>query len=235
MKYVQPTLHQQANPEEQIFISVIKSDPALSSFLETGILSSNAKFLWQDVYKDPDFLHFISPGFEAVFTPAIIQCFTTGNTSMMNDLVTNPLLLDDVAEEKSFCTILNFLQEKQKQLLVIWNQLQLGTKINVAELEKLTGITTISLLNYLPHEFQAFRSEYCNELVKIAQLLVRKDPEMAHELIVHTRDLDCLPQSKQRVEDCYTAMQKMETTITRKSVSERSAVWIRFFFLPAKK
>lgn len=206
MMYV-PQSSRLTSTEEQVYLATISNDPMLSNFLESGEMPGNAKFLQNDRYKSPDFLHFISEKYEAVFTAAIIQCFNTGNIDMMNALVNNPILLDDEYQQKSYFIILNFLREKQQKLITLWNNLQLKKKINPTDLEQQT---TITLLNYLPDEFQGFRSEYCNELVKISKLLSLTDPHLAIELIINTSKLNCLPQSRQRVLECYQQLQTMD-------------------------
>lgn len=205
-----PQSSRQTSPEEQAFYSFISHDPVLSTFLETGNLQSHAQFTANKIYKDPRFLHFISPVFEDVFTSAVIQCFRTGNTSMMNDIMANPILLDDEYQERSYCSILTFLQAKQQKLRSIWHTLQLKHKIKPSDLEPLTSSITITLLNYLPDEFQWWRSEYSNELVKITRLLAKTDYYMALELITNTIQLNCLPSSQQRAEECYRELLNVE-------------------------
>jgi len=206
MMYV-PKSSRLTSTEEQAYLANISNDPALSNFLESGEMPGNAKFSQNDRYKSPGFLRFISAKYEAVFTTAVIQCFNTGNIDMMNALVNNPILLDDEHQQKSYFVILSFLREKQQKLITLWNNLQLKKKINSTDLEQQT---TISLLNYLPDEFQGFRSEYCNELVKISKLLSLTDPHLAIELIINTSKLNCLPKSRQRVLECYQQLQTME-------------------------
>jgi hypothetical protein len=206
MMYV-PQSSRLTSSEEQVYLSLVNNDPVLFHFLETGEIQSDDRFVQNDRYKSPGFLHFISQKYEAVFTAAIIQCFNTGNAGMMNALVNNPIFLDDEYQEKSYFTILNFLLAKQQKLLTIRNNLQLKKKIHSTDIEQQT---TITLLNYLPDEFQGFRSEYCNELVKISKLLVLTDPPLAIELIISTSKLNCLPQSRQRVLECYQQLQTME-------------------------
>jgi hypothetical protein len=205
-----PQSSRQISPEEQAFYSFISHDPVLSHFLATGNLQSNAKFTANKIYKDPRFLRFISPVFEDAFTSAVIQCLRTGNTSMMGDIMANPILLDDDYKERSYCSILIFLQAKQQKLISIWNNLQLKHKVKPSDMEQQTSITTINLLNYLPDEFQGLRSEYCNELVKITRLLAKTDYHGASELIMNARQMNCLPQSQQRAEDCYRELLNME-------------------------
>ena len=200
----------QTSPEEQVFYSCISHDPVLSHFLETGNLQNNARFTRNTIFKDPRFLHFISPVFEDAFTSAVIQCFRTGNTDMMSNIMANPILLNDEYQERSYCTILIFLQAKQQKLISIWNNLQLKHKIKPSDLEQQASPTTITLLNYLPDEFQGLRSEYCNELVKITKLLVKTDYQTALELILNAKQLNCLPQSQQRAEECYRELQNMD-------------------------
>ena len=205
-----PQSSRQTTPEEQAFYSYISHDPVLSHFLETGNVQNNAQFTPNKILKDPRFLRFISPVFEDVFTSAVIQCFRTGNTGMMSDIMANPILLDDEYQERSYCTILTFLQAKQQKLITIRNNLQLKHKIKPSDMEQQAGNTIITLLNYLPDEFQGLRSEYCNELVKITKLLVKTDYNMAFELISNARQLNCLPQSLRRAEECYCELQNME-------------------------
>jgi hypothetical protein len=228
MMYV-PQSSRLTSSEEQVYLSFISNDPVLFHFLETGEIQSDDRFVQNDRYKSPDFLHFISQKYEAVFTAAIIRCFNTGNTGMMNALVSNPIFLDDEYQEKSYFTILNFLLAKQQKLLTIWNNLQLKKKIHSTDIEQQT---TITLLNYLPDEFQGFRSEYCNELVKISKLLALTDPHLAIELIISTSKLNCLPQSRQRVLECYQQLQTMEIKPTP---SENRFTILRLIFAFSKR
>ncbi|SFF01294.1 hypothetical protein SAMN05518672_11449 [Chitinophaga sp. CF118] len=235
MMYV-PQSSRQACPDEQVFYSLISKDPVLSHFLETGNMQTNAHFTANKLYKDPDFLHFIAPFYEQAFTAAIIQCFNTGNTGMMSDITGNPILLDDGYQEKSYCTILDYLQEKQQKLLSIWNDLQLKNKIDTTELKNLASPTSISLLNYLPDEFEGFRSEYCNELVKLTRLLVRTDYDMAHELIINTLELHCLPQSRQRATICFQELQNIEEHAKPTGINQRPTfILLRLIAAMSKK
>ena len=131
-------------------------------------------------------------------TATIIQCFDTGDTATMSDIISHPVLLDDGYQEKSYCLILDFLQQKQQKLLSIFNDLQLKKTLDSTSLQQLSGSTTITLLNYLPDEFRAFRSEYCNELVKIARLLVKTEYDTAVDIVRNSLHLNSLPQSRQR-------------------------------------
>lgn len=227
-----PQSARQKTPEEQAFFSYISHDPVLSHFLETGNVQNNAQFTPNKIFKDPRFLHFISPVFEDVFTSAVIQCFRTGNTGMMSDIMANPILLDDEYQERSYCTILTFLQAKQQKLISIRNDLQLKHKIKPSDIEQQAGSTVITLLNYLPEEFQGLRSEYCNELVKITRLLLKTDYNTAFDLISNARQLNCLPQSKQRAEDCYRELKSMEAN---EKHLRPAFVLLRYIFALSKK
>jgi hypothetical protein len=222
MMYV-PQSSRLTSSEEQAYQSLISNDPVLTHFLETGEIQSEDRFIQSDRYKFPDFLHFIAPQYEAVFTSAIIQSFNTGNTGLMSALMSNPILLDDEYQQKSYFTILSYLRERQQQLLTISNNLQLRNKINPADLDLQI---TILLLNYLPDEFQGFRSEYSNKLVKISKLLSLTDIHLAIELIVNTSKLNCMPQSRQKVLECYQQLQTMDI----KPISENRFAILRLIF-----
>lgn len=208
MKYVPQLSGSLASAQEQSFHDLINNDPALSNFLQTGTLRKNARFAREAGYKDATFLNFAAPFYEAVFTPLVLASFDKKDTSTMSDLLTNPLLMDSANKEKSFRTILKYLEERQQQLTSMRNKQQLGVAVPESDLEEQTGITMVCLLNYLPAEFQSFRDTYGNELYKTAEMLQNRDMEAAGRIISNARQLNTNAQMQEKIEYLHKKLEQ---------------------------
>jgi hypothetical protein len=191
MKYESQSWDANISSAEKSFRSFISNDPALIYFLETGTLRKNAKFAKEEIYKDPAFLAFISPYFETVYADAVIQCFQTKNTNLISDIAMNPVLLTDAYRQHAVSKILAYLEEKKKRLVSLTNQAQLGGAFPVVEAEDYIGIMVISVLNYLPMEFQSFRTAYATEIIKMARGQLGHDLQRALTIMDNVRQLKC--------------------------------------------
>lgn len=161
--------------QEKVFRTVISNDPALSHFLETGAVHSNARFAKEAIYRDPAFLAFISPYFQGVYFEAIRIAFDLKDTTRMSDIAVNPILLDDVHRRQAFDRILVYLEQRKAVLVSYHYKLQMHEPFNVLSLSEHTGIQTICNLNYLPIEFLEFRSTYASVIMKVINSLVNRD------------------------------------------------------------
>jgi hypothetical protein len=112
MKYEQPVTAD-IPEQEKAFRTLISNDPALSHFLETGFMHSNARFAKEAIYKDTAFLAFISPYFQPVYVEAIRAAFVLKDTNAMSDVAVNPILLDTGHRIQAFDQILVYLEEKK--------------------------------------------------------------------------------------------------------------------------
>lgn len=174
MKYEQP-IAADIPEQEKVFRTFISNDPALSHFLETGTLQNNARFAKEAIYRDPAFLAFISPYFQAVYYEAIRIAFDLKDTTRMSDIAVNPILLDDAHRRQAFDRIMVYLEQRKAVLVSYHYKLQMHEPFNIVSLSEHTCIQTISNLNYLPIEFLEFRSTYAELVMKVINSLVNRD------------------------------------------------------------
>ncbi|MFY0254113.1 hypothetical protein ACDQ55_09190 [Chitinophaga sp. 30R24] len=70
----------------------IQADAVLTDFLETG--QFNGWLMDKALYKDEAFLSFIAPYFEPLFIPAVLQAIKQQQPEMLDQLFSQPVLLD---------------------------------------------------------------------------------------------------------------------------------------------
>jgi hypothetical protein len=213
MKY-EPSPDLNISDQERSFRSFISNDPALSYFLETGSMRKNGRFSKEAIYKETAFLAFISPYFEDLYVNAVLRSFDLKDTNLMGDLASNPILLDDVHRKQAFDKILRFLEEKKAKLLSINSKLTLGGPVMTADLSEHAGIITICLLNYLPDDFQAFRTEYAKEIIKILHNLYNKDFQAALNIATDLRQLKCEAQTAYDADAFYKVLENASQRAT---------------------
>jgi hypothetical protein len=206
MKYDQ-SVAANISEQEKAFRTFISNDPALSYFLETGSMRKNAKFAREEIYKDPAFLAFISPYYQDVYVKAIFRAFDLKDTNLMSDVAVNPILLDDAHKKQAFDQILTYLEEKKAKLVSLSNKLQLGQAVTMLELPEYAGIMTIANLNYLPVDFQEFRSAYAREIIKVVRWLVPRDFSSALNIATDLRQLKCDAQTTFDADSLYQTLE----------------------------
>jgi hypothetical protein len=216
MKYEQ-SVDANISEQEKAFRSFISNDPALSYFLETGSTRKKAKFSKEEMYKDPAFLTFISPYFQDVYVKSIFRSFDLKDTNLMSDMAVNPILLDDAHKKQAFDQILVYLEERKAKLVSLSNKLHLGEAISLLDLSDYAGIMTIANLNYLPAEFQDFRSAYAKEILKVVRWLVSRDFQAALNMATDLRQLKC---DAQTMYDADALYQQLESTSQKASAIE---------------
>jgi len=216
MKY-EPSAGANISEQEKAFRSFISNDPALTFFLETGSMRKNGKFSKEEIYKDPAFLAFISPYFQDVYVKAILRAFDLKDTNLMSDVAANPILLDDAHKKQAFDQILAYLEEQKMKLISLSNKLHLGEAIALLDLSEYAGIMTIANLNYLPAEFQDFRSAYAREILKVIRWQVNRDFQAALNMATDLRQLKCDAQTTYDADALY---QQLENASQKASAVE---------------
>lgn len=216
MKY-EPSAGANISEQEKAFRSFISNDPALTFFLETGSMRKNGKFSREEIYKDPAFLAFISPYFQDVYVKAILRAFDLKDTNLMSDVAANPILLDDAHKKQAFDQIMVYLEEQKMKLVSLSNKLHLGEAIALLDLSEYAGIMTIANLNYLPAEFQDFRSAYAREILKVIRWQVNRDFQSALNMATDLRQLKCDAQTTYDADALY---QQLENASQKASAVE---------------
>ena len=206
MKYEQ-SVAANFSEQEKAFRTFISNDPALTYFLETGSMRKNAKFSKEEIYKDPAFLAFISPYFQELYVKAVFRAFDLKDTNLMSDIAANPILLDDAHKKQAFDQILAYLEERKAKMVSLSNKMQLGDTTVVLDLSEYTGIMTIANLNYLPVEFQEFRSAYAREIFKVIRTLISRDFSTALNIATDLRQLKCDAQTTYDADSLYQTLE----------------------------
>ncbi|MCF6404548.1 hypothetical protein L3C95_16750 [Chitinophaga filiformis] len=202
MKYEQ-SASPNISEQDKAFRTLISNDPALSYFLETGSIRPNEKFAKEQTYRDPAFLAFISPYFHEVYVNAITSAFDQKDTSLMSDIAINTILLDDAYRKQAFDDILAYLEQRKAALLSFHAKLQMQEPIDILSLTEHSSMATISNLNYLPAEFQEFRSTYARVIMKVVNSLVNRDQRTALTMISHLCQLTVDMQTANDVDALY--------------------------------
>ncbi|MCF6404547.1 hypothetical protein L3C95_16745 [Chitinophaga filiformis] len=192
--------------QEKTFRALISNDPALSYFLETGTMQPNAKFAEEVIYSDPAFLAFISPYFHEVYVNAITSAFDLEDTNLMGDINMNAILLDDAHRKQALDDILIYLEQRKAALELFHATLHMQGPINIFILAEHTSIDTIYNLNYLPAEFQEFRSDYAQVIMKVINSLANWYQSAAMTMITDLRELSVDMQTANDVEALYTLL-----------------------------
>jgi len=192
MKYDQ-TAAANITETEKTFRTLISNDPALSYFLETGSMQPNARFAEEAIYKETAFLAFISPYFQEVYVNAVISAFDMEDTDLMSDIAMNAILLDDVHRKQAFADILVYLVERKSVLalshVTLQMQMQAHQPYNIFTIAEHTSISTFSNLNYLPVEFQEFRSSYARIIMQVINSLANRRLSTSMIMITNLRQL----------------------------------------------
>ena len=219
------------SPEEMRFHSLINGDGELLYFLETGTLkfSRNNRFKKNEHYQAPAFLAFVSPYYESVFTPLVLQCFKARDTRTFVDLMTNPILLTGEYKEKSYARIFRMLGDKMSTLEKINADLESYKDVYTEDVYEAANADITCLLNHLPDEFQEFRVKYGRLLLQMAVGIRKKDNvPMAIEIVQITQQLNAGSDIKQHCENMLKAYHAMETETAKSSSSSGGGSGISF-------
>jgi hypothetical protein len=135
----------------------------------------------------------------------------------MSDIAVNPILLDDAHKKQAFDQILAYLEERKAKMVSLSNKMQLGDTTLILDLSEYTGIMTIANLNYLPAEFQEFRSAYAKEIIKVIRLLISRDFSTALNIATDLRQLKCDAQTTYDADALY---QTLENAAQKASAAE---------------
>lgn len=218
----------------QSLYSLIRRDFVLLSFLESGTLPKDGRFLNDPRYVEPSLVQMIAPHFEPVFTAAVIGCLQRKDTKLMSDLMANPILLDGPNQAKSYTEILHYLNGREKLLLSLRNQLQLAQPIDAVALDAVADIVFICVLNLLPAEFNSFRTQYCKEAIKTARVLSKKHHKMAICLLSNILELTCDDHVHQQAQKLYNEMLHEMPELSRHLPQARTSIWVTIGSLYSK-
>ncbi|WP_186452585.1 hypothetical protein [Chitinophaga polysaccharea] len=141
----------------------IAADQHLLHFLETGVLTGAFK-----TYSDPNFLAFIVPYYEPLFTTAVIDSLQRRKGMITQQLFANPLLLDGPAQTTCYRQIHRCLKVEEEKLGIVIEKLRAKQTLPHRQFEQFFDPGWIQQLNSLPAEFQVFRSDYGIGLINLA-------------------------------------------------------------------
>ncbi|MCF6404549.1 hypothetical protein L3C95_16755 [Chitinophaga filiformis] len=188
MKYEQSATTN-ISEQEKAFRTYISADPALSHFLGTGDLQPNARFVKEEIYRDPAFLAFISPYFKEVYVEAVRRAFALKDMNLMSDVTANPLLLNGEHRLQAFDELLADLEERKTKLAAMHHKLVMYEPFEFTDLLEYTDVAIIGNMNYLPVEFLEFRSSYAALVVKTIKALVNRDLQTSLTMVCNLCEL----------------------------------------------
>ena len=177
--------------QELIYHQQVAADPVLLHFLETGEMTG--RIADHVLYKDADFLLFIAPYYEPLFTVAILNSLEKQDVPTMEYLFSGPLLLDGEHITASYRRVLRYLKTMDNQLKATTESINNGAAYRWKYLVHYAQPTLIRLLNILPNEFNKWRSDYGISLINLALAIYTKDFKQGMKVLalaeaLHTTD-----------------------------------------------
>jgi hypothetical protein len=187
------------NKTELYFHQEITSDPVLSEFLATGIITG--LFTDKALYKDKSFLSFIAPFYEPLFTTAVLSSLQQQRVVPLQYLFTNPVLLDGERMKRSYDKIFRLLKEQHAKVERVRIALSKNGSEPWEQLEPYIDHTQVELLNALPDAFHMQRSDYGILLINLAlELNAHGDRKKALEILVALQQLSSISYVQEHVE-----------------------------------
>ncbi|MEC5146463.1 hypothetical protein [Chitinophaga sp. 212800010-3] len=185
-------------PGQLAFHQLISRDPVLLHFLETGQITG---FIAAEVrYSDDNFLTFISPYFEPVFTAAVLESFKKKNLQEMKWLFGGRLLMNGEYLTKCYRRIFRYGAVLEEQLKLYNEELNDGGYVHMHVLWELANKTLIAQLNLLPEEFRSWRSDYGIAMINLALAAYGKHRDFAMDTILLVRELHTTDYVQERAE-----------------------------------
>lgn len=151
----------------------IAEDPVLLHFLETG--NMKGPLLDKPWYKDANFISFISPYYEPLFTVAVLNSLKQRDVTATHTLFSAPMLMDGAHITASYKPILRYLKVVDNELKVAIAELNEGAALVWKYLAHLVNDKLVQQLNCLPAEFNQWRSDYGISLINLAIAIYQKD------------------------------------------------------------
>ncbi|MGO4288334.1 hypothetical protein [Chitinophaga sp. RAB17] len=157
------------NKKELHFHQEIKSDPVLSEFLATGIITG--LFADKALYKDKSFLSFIAPFYGPLFTTAVLNSLLQQQVVTLQYLFNNPVLLDGEAMKRCYDKVFRLLKEQYARVEEVRAALAKDARERWEQVDIYIGARQVQLLNALPDAFHMQRSDYGILLINFALVL----------------------------------------------------------------
>jgi hypothetical protein len=151
------------------FHQEIKSDPVLSEWLASGIITG--RFADNPLYSDKSFLQFIAPFYEPLFTTTVLNSLRQQRVLTLQYLFANPVLLDWERMQRSYDKIFRLLKEQHTMVERVRTALANDFRESWEEVKPYIGQTQVELLNALPEVFHMQRSDYGIALINLALVL----------------------------------------------------------------
>jgi len=157
------------NKTELYFHQEIKSDPVLSAFLASGVITG----LFNDkaLYKDKSFLSFIAPFYEPLLTAAALHSIQQQRVDTLEYLFANPVLLDGPSMKPCYDKIFRWLKQQYVAVEEVRKALANGNQARWQQVANDVAPAQVQLLNALPDAFHMQRSDYGILLINFALAL----------------------------------------------------------------
>ncbi|HEY9261602.1 hypothetical protein [Chitinophaga sp.] len=206
---------------ELFYHEQITADPVLLHFLETGEMQR--QLADQAIYKDSDFLLFIAPYYEPLFTVAILNSLKQQDMATMKALFSGPLLLDGTHTTASYRQVLRYLKGCDNELKAATESLNNGGAYSWKYLSRFVNVTLITQLNILPTEFNKWRSDFGISLINLALAIYTKDFKRGLQVLELAEQLHTTDYVQERVQ-----VRKKELLVYRKGVlrSRPLEIWL---------
>ncbi len=195
----------------------IFQDKVLLEFLENRFVAILPVSIASNLKNDEGFINFISPYFEKVYTPLLIQCIKRLRLAEINILAANSCLMNYADRDKNYKAI-DVLLNKYIEHIAIHTQkikadrdLAVPKSFIVSEFEHYYDNSLITILNLLPEQFNNVRSEYCRALMYLAIALHFFDTKLRVRIIKNVQNLRCSNSMRQTVQEIHDMLSKNDS------------------------
>ena len=176
------------NKLKREFHFYVYQNPNFNNFLTSGDLTLFTQFKVESIYKDIDFLDFISPYFSERYDSLLLKTIKIGKLNNIRTILSVKPIVNDTYFEKCYKGTYAYLKDIDADIRKIAGQIENGESKYILngfiELPKVVSEKThVDILNMLPLYFQSLRNQLAQTIKHLAVIL-NNDPFSNYEYAV---------------------------------------------------
>ena len=203
----------------------------LNHFLTTGDLTFFRTYKIQSIYKDPEFIEFISPYFSVQYSKALSRNFKTNNFNNVKSLLSIKPVVRESHIEDCYKSTYTALKETENEIIKITQDVEFKRSEHIENNFKnlpflIKDRVNTELINLLPSYFQSIRNQFA-ETIKILAVTINNSPygkyKPAFELIEIASTIQTYGLVKQKISQSYYIIKNnFERSIPKSAISNSS-------------
>jgi hypothetical protein len=187
--------------------AAVAADPVLLNFLQKGSLRPGQKFSYNELYKDPAFIEFISPFYKAAFNQFVLKAVAGSNYDNTGAVFSNPMLLNGTDYDECLGKLHGYLEEKLQGVTVLKNSFAANRYTDLSSLHSFYIYDWVLTLNSLPDDFGGYREDYAVELYNfVVDLWNGKKRDEATAMLYGIQNIKTDGQVKKLISDLLDKM-----------------------------